>query len=124
MLLSLFRSVKSEKILYQGAITLEEDAVDIVSILQTSIEKDEDTNSYNDVSKESCRQALHFLICDSCFWCASCIRLDALDVKCPSCNGNNVEWMRINDGEIHKFDCDRKDLAVREFFFDSWDGIT
>jgi hypothetical protein len=122
--LSLFKSVKSENILYQRAITLVEDAVDIVSILQTSVEKDEDTNIYNNGSKESYRQPLHFLICDSCFWCASCIRLDALDVKCPSCNGNKVEWMPINDGEIHKVYYYRKDLRVREFFFDSRDGIT
>jgi hypothetical protein len=32
--------------------------------------------------------------------------------------------MQINDGEIHKVYYYRKDLRVREFFFDSRDGIT
>ena len=77
--------------------------MDIVSILQTSVEKDEDTNIYNNGSKESYRQPLHFLICDSCFWCASCIRLDALDVKCPSCNGNKVNGCQSMMAKFIKF---------------------
>ena len=76
--------------------------MDIVSIFQIEIEKDENIYSNN---KTSYKHVLHFLICDSCFWCASCIRLDA-PVKCPSCNDNKVEWSSIADRKIQKFDYD------------------
>ncbi len=80
--------------------------MDIVSILQTQIEKDENENSNNNNSGNQTlyKQAIHFLICDSCFWCASCIRVDA-PVKCPSCDDNEVESMPITS-EIHEFDYD------------------
>ena len=78
-------------------ITLEEDELDIVSVLQTIIEKDENKNSTNNSSnnKTPYKQAIHFLICDSCYWCASCIKLDVSVARCPSCNDNKVEWMPI-----------------------------
>jgi predicted Zn-ribbon and HTH transcriptional regulator len=80
--------------------------VEIVRIFQTQFEKDENKNSNNNISNEtSYKQAIRFLICDSCFWCASCIRLDP-PVRCPSCNCNKIEWMPIADGKIHKFDYD------------------
>jgi hypothetical protein len=88
----------------------------IVSVLQI-IEKDENKNSTNSSSnnKTPYKQAIHFLICDSCFWCASCIRLDVSVAKCPSCNDNKVEWMPITDDEIYKVDYDSKNGVVLEF---------
>jgi len=84
-----------------------------VSVIQSILEKDEknkNTNSSN--NKTSYKQAIHFLICDSCFWCASCIRLDVTVAKCPSCNDGKVEWMPVTDNEIYKFNYDAKNGGV------------
>ena len=100
--------------LIRVTITLGEDELDIVSVLQTIIEKDENKNSTNNSSnnKTPYKQAIHFLICDSCFWCASCIRLDVSVARCPSCNDNKVEWMPITENEIYKFNYDPKNGGV------------
>lgn len=81
--------------------------MDIVSILQTRIETDDDKNSYDNKStyEASCKQAIHFLICDSCHWCASSIRFNA-PLNCPSCNDSEVEWISISDRRNPKFDHD------------------
>jgi rubrerythrin len=87
--------------------------VDIVSILQTGIEIEDDKNRYNSNDNDSayetsCKeQAIYFLICDSCHWCASCISVNA-PLRCPSCDDSKVEWIPITNGEIHRFDYDRK----------------
>ena len=84
--------------------------MDIVSILETGIEINEDKNRYDNNYNEStyensCKQAIYFLICDSCHWCASCIGLNA-PLRCPSCNDGTIEWIPIDDVKSHKFDYD------------------
>lgn len=85
--------------------------MDIVSILQTGIEIEDDKNRYNgndndSAYENSCKQqAIYFLICDSCHWCASCIGLNA-PLRCPSCNDGTIEWIPIDDVKSHKFDLD------------------
>lgn len=101
----------------------------VVSIPQTQIEKDEENeynnnnnNNNNNSNETSYKQVIRFLICDSCFWCASCIALDApAPVKCPSCNDNKVEWMPITS-DIHEFDYDLIGAVIKSVF-DSQDGI-
>jgi hypothetical protein len=66
-----------------------------------------------------------FLICQSCFWCASYIstvtafiakrRGDAPPRKCPICIEGNIESMSINKNEVYKFDYDAKHGVVLEF---------
>ena len=83
--------------------------MDIVSILQTRIEIDQDRNRYNynnnndSTYENSCKQAIFFLICGSCHWCASCIGLNA-PLRCPSCDNCKIERIPIADGEIQRFD--------------------
>jgi hypothetical protein len=50
-----------QSFLYQSAITIEEDALDIVNIFQTSMETDENKSTNN---KTQYKQVIHFLICD------------------------------------------------------------
>jgi hypothetical protein len=83
-----------------------------VSVIQSIIEKDERKNTNSSNNKTLYKQAIHFLICDSCFWCASCIRLDVTVAKCPSCSDGKVEWMPITDNEIYKFNYDPKNGGV------------
>ena len=50
---------------------------------------------------------IDFLLCNSCFWCASYLnsRTSFIVVQCPMCQENAVEWIPIsfdyNPGLIH-----------------------
>src|SRR5919198_3827962 len=62
---------------------------------------------------------IHFLICESCFWCAS--RLNRIEdeaistTKCPSCSNNKVESIPISYDEVYKFDYDPKHGVILKF---------
>ena len=58
-----------------------------------------------------------FLICKSCFWCASYFTIvgDIIISKCQACNSDRVESMPIADNEIYKFDYDPKRGVTLEF---------
>ena len=45
----------------------------------------------------------HFLLCNSCFWCASDLNLRGTVEICPSCLNGKVESMPISDNEIYTF---------------------
>ena len=47
---------------------------------------------------------VHFLLCNTCYWCASDIGSKSKFTKCPSCNSVEVESMPISDKELFKFD--------------------
>jgi hypothetical protein len=96
--------------------------VDIVSIVGTRIEIDQDRNRYNynnndSTYENSCKQAIYFLICGSCDWCASCIGLNA-PLRCPSCDDSKVERISIAHGEIQRFDVIVRD-DISRILFDS-----
>jgi hypothetical protein len=73
---------------------------------------------------------IYFLICQSCFWCASyCISpkmfsrttkatksISGVDItKCPSCIEGNIESFPIVENEEYKFDYDNKRGIILEF---------
>jgi hypothetical protein len=49
---------------------------------------------------------IHFLLCGSCFWCASYLDLCETVEKCPSCMNDKVESMPVSDKEIYTFGYD------------------
>ena len=64
----------------------------------------------------------HFLLCESCFWCASSIYLVSMDWICPVCSNNNnnnnnnkVESIPIQNNEIYKFDYNQRHGVILEF---------
>ncbi|TLY11548.1 MAG: hypothetical protein E6K85_01225 [Thaumarchaeota archaeon] len=50
-------------------------------------------------------QRTEFLICESCFWCASILRGGTLVGRCPCCKSNMLESIPIRTGEPYRFDC-------------------
>jgi hypothetical protein len=70
-------------------------------------------------------EEISFLICQSCFWCASYIsttttftarrREAASPSRCPICIEGKIESMSINKNEVYKFDYDAKRGVVLEF---------
>lgn len=45
---------------------------------------------------------VRFLICQSCFWCASCINAKVTVSKCPVCQSRKIEYLPIADDEFYK----------------------
>ncbi len=70
---------------------------------------------------------VNFLLCTSCFWCASCLSSQMLSsiaaakdsaslARCPSCIDGNIESTPIAENEKYKFDYDTKRGITMEFF--------
>lgn len=58
----------------------------------------------------------NFLICSSCFWCASSLNnMHNFVDMCPSCKDDKVESMPISFDETYKFDYDPGRGVILEF---------
>jgi hypothetical protein len=56
------------------------------------------TNSNNNNTATKVAKQIHFLLCESCFWCASCLNVDKRTVtNCPSCIEVRLESMPISE---------------------------
>jgi hypothetical protein len=55
-----------------------------------------------DGKKEFFKQ-IHFLLCESCFWCASYLSSKSVSIaKCPNCNNDKIQWMPIPKVDLYK----------------------
>ena len=103
---------------------MEGDTVNFVSILQIKKIESEDNNSKNNYfsgNETSDKRLLHFLICNSCFWCASYIRRAASIIKCPSfnCTVESIPISRDQNSELG----DDSTRVTTEFFCNSLDSV-
>jgi hypothetical protein len=81
------------------------------------------TNKLSNEKKRIITKQRHFLLCESCFWCASSIYLVSMDWICPVCSNNNnnnnnnnkVESMPIQNNETYKFDYNQRHGVILEF---------
>jgi hypothetical protein len=50
------------------------------------------------------KKPTHFLLCGSCFWCASSLDLGGLDriIKCPTCKDVFIKSFPIFQNELYK----------------------
>ena len=54
-----------------------------------------------------------FLICNSCFWCASYLAGDFYRIEnCPTCRDNRLEFIPISQTESYKLNFDRNGLSM------------
>ena len=49
---------------------------------------------------------IDFLLCPSCFWCASYFNYSKVAIRCPTCRSDNVESMPISNDESYMFSHD------------------
>ena len=57
-----------------------------------------------------------FLMCKSCYWCASCLMDDqAYFSICPECLTDKMEWLPISQSECYRLDFDQKLGTVLHF---------
>src|SRR5215211_1820080 len=77
------------------------------------------TNKLSNEKKRIITKQRHFLLCESCFWCASSIYLVSMDWICPVCSNNNnnnkVESIPIQNNETYKFDYNQRHGVILEF---------
>ena len=62
----------------------------------------------------------YFMICHTCFWCASYIDImgdmDALPYKaCPTCNHTAIELLPLSNGEHYRFEYTTTRGVILEF---------
>ena len=77
--------------------------------LETKLDNNNNNNHDRDNKKELCKQ-IHFLLCESCFWCASYISSKSVSIaKCPRCYSNKIEWMPIARVDLDKLTCSPKE---------------
>lgn len=72
------------------------------------------TNKENEPSRK------YFMICQTCFWCASYIdimdNVDALLYKvCPACNHTAIELLPLSNGEHYRFEYTATSGVILEF---------
>jgi hypothetical protein len=60
-------------------------------------------------------KGVNFLLCPSCFWCASCLSSDSTFTKCPSCTEGNIEPLPIEENEDYRLNNDKKRGVTAEF---------
>ena len=76
------------------------------------------TNKLSNEKKRIITKQRHFLLCESCFWCASSIYLISMDWICPVCNNNSsskIESIPIENNEMYKFDYNQRHGVILEF---------
>ena len=75
------------------------------------------SSSSFDINRDKIKhpRQIHFLLCNTCYWCASDIGSKSKFTKCPSCNGVEIESMRLSDKELYEFDYHPKRGVTLEF---------
>jgi len=59
---------------------------------------------------------IDFLLCNSCFWCASYLNLRSFGViDCPSCDEDTIERMPLSANDVYSFDYNRVTGVILEF---------
>ena len=73
------------------------------------------TNKLSNEKKRTITKQRHFLLCESCFWCASSIYLVSMDWICPICNNSKIESIPIENNEMYKFNYNQRHGVILEF---------
>jgi hypothetical protein len=60
---------------------------------------------------------IDFLLCNSCFWCASYLNVEnaLITFQCPSCKEKAIEWMPISLNDAYSFDYTPATGVILEF---------
>lgn len=92
-------------------------------IIQTSVRVPATNNVYSSCSHNGKKQEeyfykriVNFAICDLCYWCASCIKLDELRSRCPFCDDDSQEFKPLYENEAYTFDYNTKCGIILEFY--------
>jgi hypothetical protein len=58
-----------------------------------------------------------FLMCKSCYWCASCLSVDDGSIsRCPVCGTNKMDCLSLSHSECYRLDYDQIRGMVLQFW--------
>ena len=99
-----------------GSNTATATATTTTTTTDTAYHRHTNTNKLSNEKKRIITKQRHFLLCESCFWCASSIYLVSMDWICPVCNNNSkIESIPIENNEMYKFDYNQRHGVILEF---------
>jgi hypothetical protein len=82
-------------------------------IIQTFVDVIVKVGSYRQNSPEDVDQKrsiykriINFAICNSCYWSASCLKLDRFVLTCHICGDDRLEFTSLTEAEAYTFDRD------------------
>ena len=83
--------------------------MNITNTESLAIKKNKSQSISNENMKKAHSKQKYFLICESCFWCASSMidyhYYNSIGIsKCPVCNRSTVESIPLSDKEAYVFD--------------------
>ena len=123
---------RSQQLNYRNNISLVQNYYTLHVIQK--VKSEEKINNIRDVSNDNLAggtgtaDKMHFMICQACFWCATCVSPQLLRkmtrvtedpvslTKCPFCVKGNVESIPIAENENYRFNYDTKRGLVMKFF--------
>jgi hypothetical protein len=94
-------------------------------ILDVSLKMRAQDSNLDDIKREyaGISDKIYFLICQSCFWCASYIytqyylrNTEKIITKCPSCIADDIESIPIAENERYRFKHDARRGITMMFF--------
>jgi hypothetical protein len=99
----------------------------VLKLRAEEVSADADSLVYTLGLKTRISDEITFVMCQSCFWCASCLSSKILSTiaetdgsssltKCPSCIEGNIESIPIAENENYRFDYDTRRGLTMEFF--------
>jgi hypothetical protein len=53
-----------------------------------------------------------FLICKSCFWCASILSFNTYYLRCPACKNMKLESTPLSEGEAYSINTENENLSI------------
>ena len=117
-----------QQLIYQNASLVQSKYILDVTLKLKTKEVSEGHNGLAYLSRPKTRisDEINFVICQSCFWCASCSSSQILITtkagnnsaslaKCPSCVEGNIESIPIAENENYRFEYDTKRGVIMEF---------
>ncbi len=80
-----------------------------ISKIESPIQEKQKDNTF---SRKRC-----FLMCKSCYWCASCLSADDGSISiCPVCGTNKMDCLSISHSECYRLDYDQIRGMVLQFW--------
>jgi hypothetical protein len=67
----------------------------MLNVNETDLRK---PNHVSNKDKENSHHRIYFLICNACFWCASCIDIEKMNTKnskCPYCDNAKLKLTHV-----------------------------
>ncbi len=97
-----------------------------ISKIESLIREKQNEQNDNTFSRKRC-----FLMCKSCYWCASCLSADDGSIsRCPVCGTNKMDCLSISHSECYRLDYDQVRGMVLQFWtkiegdIPSWISLT